>query len=255
MSTARFRRYALAGNYTVQGWVEPRVLWLVGALAQRQRELGVRGSTVEIGVHHGRLFIGLSLTATTGEPLIAIDLFADQLHNVDGSGKGDEAAFRRNLSLHGVNPSAVTIVGADSTTLGGEDVCSLGGVSARLFSVDGGHTAEIVEHDMHTAFDSLTAGGIIIADDVFNASWPGAIEGTLHFLDEQPGCVPFAIGFNKVLFTDGYHADEYRRVVQRVAIHRQWELKSTKLRGHSVDFVSAKLNMRVRLMAKHLLRR
>ena len=58
----------------------------------------------------------------------------------------------------------------------------LAGGAIRFFSVDGGHTDEIVFSDMKLAEATLADGGIVIADDVFNEQWPGVAVGTLRYL-------------------------------------------------------------------------
>ena len=78
-----------------------------------------------------------------------------------------------------------------------------------MFSVDGGHTAVIVESDMRLAAACLCEGGIIIADDVFNEQWPEVCVGTLKYL-EDADVVPFGIGFNKTLFAQRAYAAGYR---------------------------------------------
>lgn len=56
----------------------------------------------------------------------------------------------------------------DSTALDSEKLRELAGADIRLFSVDGGHTEAIDFSDMRLAEQTLTDGGIVIADDVFN---------------------------------------------------------------------------------------
>jgi hypothetical protein len=229
---------------------------LVVALSHAQREMGISGGVAEIGVHHGRFFLGLHLTRETGERSVAIDLFEQQLLNVDASGEGDETAFRKNLRRHAGGDVDVIIVRANSTTLDGARVTELADGPIRLFSVDGGHTAEIVEHDMHTAADSLTPGGIIVGDDVYNFGWPGAIEGTLKFLDAKKDVVPFAIGFNKVLFADRDFSEKYRVAVTAAARARLWGSKTSLMHSEPVVVVwSAPPRLRARLVAKRALRR
>ncbi len=240
----------------VEGWIEPEILILMSALAAKQREQGVRGGVAEIGVHHGRFFIGLHLLRRPDERSVAIDLFEDQAHNIDRSGMGDEATFRDNLRRFADGDSSVAVVSADSTTLGGADIQGFAGGLVRMFSVDGGHTPEIVEHDMNTAADSLVEGGIAIGDDVFNSQWPGAVEGTLAFLDSNDRLVPFAVGYNKVLFTHPSFADSYRQTVMDVAQRHLWNRKLSSLRGHSVAIVwRASPKVKGKRLAKRVLKR
>ncbi len=247
------RDYITVGNHAVKGWIEPNILRVMRALSQQQEQLGVQGSVVEIGVHHGRFFIGLLLT-NADERSLAIDLFDQQDLNVDASGKGDRDIFLRNVKRWAKDAKEVDILAGDSTTLSGTDVTDRVG-PVRLFSVDGGHTAQIVEHDMTVAAGSLAPGGIIIGDDVFHPSWPGAAEGTLAFLDKTPGIVPFAICFNKVLFSDVEHAEAYRGIVLELADHRLWPAKETEMRGHAVAYTTSRIQERARTVAKKLLGR
>jgi hypothetical protein len=198
----------------------------------------------------------LHLLRQQGETSVAIDLFEDQSQNLDRSGLGDEGVFRENLEKYAGGDAAVTVVQADSTTLTGAKVRDLAAGPVRLFSVDGGHTAEIVEHDMRTASESLVDGGIVIGDDVFNAQWPGAVEGTLAYLDSNQDVVPFAIGFNKVLFCAPAFADAYRAVVLKTARRRLWNGKESVFRGHPVAIIwPATAKARGRRLAKRVLRR
>ena len=246
-------RYLRIGHRFVEGWVEPGALRLVAGLAEAQRRLGVRGGVAEIGVHHGRFFLALHLTRGPGEASIAVDLFDEQEHNVDKSGRGDLSAFRANLHRHAADPQA-TIIAADSSTLDGEALIEHADGRIRMFSVDGGHFAELVEHDMATARDSLAPGGIIIGDDVFNFQWPGAAEGTLAFLSRCDDVVPFAIGFNKVFFTHRDYANRYREAVEAAAPRQLWACKSSVMHGEKVAVVwTAPPRLLVRLLTKRLL--
>jgi hypothetical protein len=232
-----YGRYAFYGHRRVSGWLQPQVLKVVRALATRQESAGIEGNIAEIGVHHGRLFIGLHLARRSGEHSVAIDLFDDQDRNVDRSGSGNRIAFSRNLDVYGSDGNDVVVVSEDSCRLTGTRVKELAGGGIRLFSVDGGHSAEIVAHDMETAADSLVDGGIVIADDVFNQAWPGVQEGTYRFLTTHDRLVPFAIGFNKTLFTTRESADTYLEAIDRLARHHRWNRKSSVMHSSPVVVV------------------
>jgi hypothetical protein len=217
-----FERYRAIGRRRVQGWVETPTFDVLRALRDEQDRAGVEGAVAEIGVHHGKLFIALQLLAPPGTPAVAIDVFDDQNLNVDRSGRGDLQRFEATVRRWG-DWSSVVVVQADSTQLTGAEVRDFAGQPIRWFSVDGGHTEEIVRTDMRSAEDSLAAGGIVIADDVFNAEWPDVSVGTMRFLDGGGSLVPFAIGFNKTYFTHKHHAATYRDAIRRDYAHR-WRI-------------------------------
>jgi hypothetical protein len=230
-----FERYRSLGHRTVKGWVELQTLDVLRTLSEAQDGAGVEGAVAEIGVHHGKLFIALQLLNRPGAPAVAIDVFDEQALNVDGSGRGDRERFEANVRRWS-DWSSVVVKQGDSTNLTGQDVRDLTGGAVRLFSVDGGHTEEIVLADMRTAEQAMAPGGIVVADDVFNAEWPSVSVGTLRYLNFGGSLVPFAIGFNKVYFTDPDHASAYRDVLRRTYGNR-WRIsqKTTVFHGSDVE--------------------
>jgi hypothetical protein len=195
-------RYAKHGQRRVEGWLLSGAIELVMELAAFQRERGVKGPACEIGVHHGRLFILLHLLALP-ERALGIDLFELQSENVDQSGEGSRDALNRNLRRHGCDLSRVELLTENSLRLTPERIVELCGGRPRLFSVDGGHTAEITANDLALADRSVCDGGLVILDDYFNSSWPAVSEGACRFMSEGGRLHPVAIGANKFLFAKG----------------------------------------------------
>jgi hypothetical protein len=208
-----FGLYRAAGHRFVEGWLAPEVLDIVRTLDSVQHRSGIPGGVAEIGVHHGKFFIGLQLLLRGDQNALAIDVFGDQYLNIDGSGEGDREKFLANTQRWASTTTPV-VHQADSTTLDSAAIKELVGSSVRLFSVDGGHTEEIVFSDMALAEASLTPGGVVIADDVFNERWPGAAVGTLRYLADG-GLAPFAIGFNKVFFTQPEYVELFQQAIER----------------------------------------
>lgn len=231
---SRLSNYRRFGIRSVQGWLEPDVLDVLEILLIGEPE---KGGIAEIGVHHGKLFIGLQLLSPGG-PAVAMDLFDDQDMNIDRSGEGDRARFVRNVQRWG-DPSTLVIHQGDSTELSEDDLRGYLPDGARLFSVDGGHTKEIVRSDMRLAEQVCTDRGIVIADDVFNGSWPGVVEGTLAYLSDNAALRPFAIGFNKVFFARADAAkDHYERLWARALPRRRWLVREQEFVGSPVVSVA-----------------
>jgi hypothetical protein len=235
---SNFSRYRAVGHRVVTGFLEPEVLLLLDVLNAAQRAKQVGGAVAEIGVHHGKLFIGLRLLQRAGEKSVAIDIFGDQELNIDGSGHGDLEKFVNNVNLWASMDDVVVHQG-DSTKLTPETLRDLAGGDIRIFSVDGGHTEEIVFSDMKLAEATLSDGGIVIADDVFNQQWPGVAVGTLRYLESGPKLAPFLIGFNKVFFTHPDYCALYRGEVE-AAVTAKLLLASASsvFAGHDVTYVA-----------------
>lgn len=255
---ASFELYRRLGHRTVrQGWAEPptlaRTLDVLRALSDAQADAGVEGGVAEIGVHRGRLFIGLQLLEPF-RPAVAIDVFGHQHLNLDDSGFGDLRRFEANVRRW-ADWSRVVVEQADSTSLTGADVRQRAEGRIRLFSIDGGHTADVVLRDLRTAEGSLADGGIVILDDVFNEAWPGVAVGTLQYLDRDGTLVPFAIGFNKTYLTNAAHTSAYRGALRRFKDRLRIAQKTAEFHGNEVDvLLPARLTPRTVMRRNRALR-
>jgi hypothetical protein len=210
--SAHFSAYAEHGMNQVEGWVPRFALELAQAIATVQEQLQMPGGACEIGVHHGRFFIGLMLLLQAEERALAIDLFEQQHLNLDGAGAGDLGKFLANLDRHGCDRSRAIVREVDSMALEPQSILDALGERPRLFSVDGGHTASVVEHDLFLAERTLAAGGAVFVSDYFNGAWPGVSEGVnRYFLSGASSLRPVAIGGNKLVFAANAVADRFRR--------------------------------------------
>lgn len=250
MSIDRYSIYQRFGRRLVGGWLAPEVFEVLAVLNEAQAAKGVEGSVAEIGVHHGKLMIALDLLRNDGETSVAVDLFDDQEHNVDKSGKGDLAAFQKNMRRWS-NLDSLAVHSGDSTKLETQILSSLANGEIRLFSIDGGHDEPVVVSDLHLAETVLSPGGVIIADDVFHQEWPGVMTGLIRYLNEDPKLVPFAIGFNKVFLTHPEFTEHYQRAVDAAFSGRYLtSVKTSQFFGNQVSIVA-----RVRRTPRLILRR
>jgi len=221
-------RYLSGGMHRVQGWLLPEAAILISQLADVQT---VKGAVGEIGVHHGKLFLLLELCRYAGEGAVAIDLFDMQDQNIDGSGRGNVKKFRRNLAKFAARPDDVVVHSADSTKLDTESLLGLAGVPFRLFSVDGGHTAEITVSDLQLVASALAPGGLLILDDYFNVEWPGVSEGVNRYLTSGGTLVPIGSGHGKTFFTTEGSAEMYRQEMRRIAQQNNWRSIDQRFHG------------------------
>src|SRR5882757_5016230 len=139
----------------VHGWLLPQAARCIVCLDDAQRRNGVRGSVAEIGVHHGKLFILLCLLRNEGEIAVGYDLFDQQDQNVDRSGKGSLEVLRDHLRHMNLGTSHVKLITANSLELTGARVVRDSESPVRLFSIDGGHTADITRNDLSIAAEAI----------------------------------------------------------------------------------------------------
>lgn len=229
---SRTENYIRSGKFYVDGWLRNEAAWIIAALAERQRSIGIAGGVAEIGVHHGKLFILLYLLSQAPEKAVAIDLFEDQHLNVDKSGSGDLAKFRRNLDRYADSTRLVLHQG-NSLDLSGPILMRLAEGPLRFVSIDGGHTADITAHDLATADAAIAEGGIIVVDDVFNEQWPGVGDGVRRYCEHASNVVPFAIGANKTYFCRPSHRNIYHDAAAAAAS----TVTATEFLGRPVAFL------------------
>lgn len=191
-------QYARSGHNKVRGWLATQDALVITKLAKAQT---IDGGACEIGVHHGRLFILLHLL-TTG-PSVAIDLFDSQDENTDGSGHGSLTALRANLTKFGES-ERLQVIARNSLQVSSTDIKETAQGCIRIFSVDGGHTAECTYNDLMLARNSTRTGSLVILDDYFNRFWPAVSEGAAEFMKTHPLALqPVYIGMNKFIFSVG----------------------------------------------------
>lgn len=181
----------------VIGWLSPEAALLMQRIAAADPGPGV----LEFGVFKGKL---LALAAALFEgPVVGVDAMWNGLNNPL---TGHDLETVKDLVLaniagvsNGVNAELVI---SDTTSLGCADLARYSPDGYGFISVDAGHDADPVFHDMSLAASLLRPGGVIFADDVFNSACPGVAEGFFRFMAQDGRLKVFATGYNKTLLTD-----------------------------------------------------
>jgi hypothetical protein len=206
-------KYARTGHKTVRGWLHTADALVITKLAMAQK---IDGGACEIGVHQGRLFLLLHLL--TRGASVAVDLFDSQAENTDQSGYGSMAALMENVRKFG-EPERVRTIQRNSLHVSAKDILEASNGPVRIFSVDGGHTAECTYNDLRLAMECTRDGSLVILDDYFNSAWPAVSEGTVAFMRDNPDRLrPIYIGHNKFIFARG-DAAELLSLVQGTSSH------------------------------------
>jgi hypothetical protein len=186
----------------VEGWFFPIDALLFGIVDEIQKRERISGNLFEIGVHHGKTALFLTRMRAAGELVGVCDVFDQQALNRDRSGEGNLSIFLRHLG-----GESIRIFQKLSSELTTEETTT----QCRFVHIDGGHRAEDVISDLHTADRALLRDGVVAVDDVFNPNWPGVSEGFYAFMRDSRAFVPIAIGGNKVLLARPEAAERYER--------------------------------------------
>lgn len=210
---------------SISGWLSPSTAFMSAGLAQIQADHGYRGNIAEIGVYHGKYLTGLSTTLRDGEKSIAIDVFDDQSKNADlvgydevgSSGIHDltQQAFLDNAKRYCPNAD-IAVIQRSSLEVSPADILEHDG-KVRFFSIDGGHTVDVLLNDLHLAVETLAPHGIISIDDILNPQWAGIITGTVRFFDGETDLRPIAFVPNKLLCAFEPFVDFYKKALLEIA--------------------------------------
>ncbi len=212
LSLETFQEYTTKNSKQVEGWVNEGIWEILEYIAQFQLEQEIKGNIMEIGVHHGKFFLGLNSLSRTDEYSVAIDVFKEQNLNIDNSGYGDREIFEDNLNKYAQNREKAMIIQGDSTIVSKSfnKIYELNQNLYRIISVDGGHTVEHAYEDTLFAERLICSGGIVIVDDYFNPFWPGVNEGINKYYNQRNTILkPVLIGFNKLILTTFSHQKQY----------------------------------------------
>lgn len=220
-SDSRWNAYLSHGMTRVDGWLHPFSAAFIASIADFQRQGGLEGSVGEIGVHHGKLFILLHTLSDPDKPSFVVDLFEDQHLNVDASGKGDYAQFRKNLARWTDAPDRIEIFKGSSLELDPAAVVAACG-RARLMSVDGGHTEECTRNDLEIGEAVSQPYGVVVIDDYFNEYFPEVSVGVHTYL-AQGRFRPFAITPGKLYLAHPQFVAGYRKWLKE-----RWALRYEK---------------------------
>jgi hypothetical protein len=193
---------------TIPGWLHAEAALLTGHLVGAQRRLELKGPTLEIGVFQGKYLCVLYRLSEPGETVLGVDLFIGA-----PIARLAAARVRSNIANACGDAGRLKILVADSLELTSDRLAREAGAARfRFISIDGGHTRELVLHDLEVAYPLLAEGGIMALDDAFNHSTPGVTEGIAEFfLRDKPKLAPFAVCYNKLFVTTPDFHSRYLR--------------------------------------------
>ncbi len=197
----------VAGDYRkVEGWLLWEAILLTSVIGEIQQSLGIKGNIGEIGLWQGKFFVLLANMTGPDETCLAIDSFS----HGPGS-RVAEKAFLHNVHTYTDCYPRMTFIREDSKAVSEEKMASAAGTGFKLFSVDGGHTAEDVFSDLKLVAPHMVDGGVLIADDVFNHTQPEVMDGFVQFFQSANvhDLRPFALAGNKVFLSHRRFAGQY----------------------------------------------
>ncbi len=238
MDERAIRKYARKGRNTIEGWFARVDAEIYRCILLLQGNVGLSGSLAEIGVHHGKSFMMLCFSLEESEKAVCIDLFSQQALNIDRSGCGDRSIFEENLKKFKINTENIKIIESSSADVSASAIVALAG-PIRFFSIDGGHSTDIVVNDLSIAEGCIADHGIIALDDFHRPDWPEVSVGFTKWYEKyRTKVVPFLIGFNKLYLCTGQYIGIYKKSIYIDPFLCHFIDKTAMLLGEKVPVLS-----------------
>lgn len=222
-----FASFLVARVRPIPGWLHDEAALLSAHLVRAQRQMGIAGPTLEIGVYEGKYLSVLYELSQPGERVVGVDLFVGALVKQPAANR-----VRSHIAAACGENARLKVVIEDSLKLTSARLAhEIGSPGARFISIDGGHTRELVLHDLEAACPLLQPGGILALDDAFNHSTPGVIEAIAeYFLTRSPRLAPFALCYNKMFVTTPEYHARYLRHAEGFLEEADWLPTSARTR-------------------------
>ncbi len=187
----------------IEGWMSDEAADLTRRLFEWQRGMRAVTGVLELGVFKGKyLSLLASLAQGTGAPVVGVDAFTSRIGEQIPPADQDYARNAAVATIMAMAPRSAppTLLIAFTADIGAaalQELCP-GGYS--FISVDAGHLASDVAHDLALVETLLGERTIIAADDAFNAQTPGVMEALCRHFIGNPGTAlaPFAWAGNKL---------------------------------------------------------
>ena len=183
----------------LHGWLHDEAVVLTQILLDSQKQLGLSGVILEIGVWKGKYFSAL-LMLQNGRTVYGYDIWLNE--NLSEVKAGiNKVGSKNSFELFRINSRDLTSK---------SERPELREKSIDFISVDGDHSFEGSMSDLWLASNLISPGGVLALDDFLNSSCLGTTESAIAFLQESD-FEPICYITNKLFVTTKGWSEIYRQ--------------------------------------------
>jgi len=169
-------------------------------------EINQSGGVAEIGLYHGKFFMMMNAIVEENFFSYAVDINQE---NVNDS----IIKIKSNLTMYDAHLGKNTIF-IDSNKYREillEKIIN----KIKFFSINGYKSTHDTFEDLIIASAAIDDHGVIILNDIGNASYLCVMEGLIQFLEKNLDIKPFCNGLNKIFLCKSLQYDQYYELVNR----------------------------------------
>ena len=187
----------------IEGWMSDEAADLTRRLLHWQRTMQAVTGVLELGVFKGKyLSLLASLAQGTGVPVVGVDAFTSRVGEQIMPDDRDYARDAAVATIMAMAPGSAppTLLVSFTADVGADALRELCPAGYSFISIDAGHLATDMAHDLALVEALVGEWTIVAADDAFNAQTPGVMEGLCRYFIGKPGTAlaPFAWAGNKL---------------------------------------------------------
>lgn len=192
--------YLEKDSQAIDGWLHTVAKFIIPIINSAQRDIGLKGDILEIGVWHGLSLLMFDYLSEPGELVEGYDLVL-------------QPTLKSNVAKFG--SPRIALHQADSTRLTIQGLSEKRANEIRLFHIDGYHTFDVAYNDLRLSVNATASKGVVILDDFFSPTVPGVTEAlySLIYQKENNDFLPFALGGGKLYLCHEKMIDLYRSVL------------------------------------------
>lgn len=182
------------------GWLYQQAAAMIAFILDCQKNSGLRGNLMEIGVFHGRCATLLGLYGEPNETFVLCDIvYPEGIKEKIQNSTSAKCTFLEKQSFH-IN------VGSDLPSQQER---------FRFVHLDGNHSGTDITHELRLADALLDPNGIICVDDFFNPLYPQITDAVLHYLRQNPySLTMFLMGYGKAFLGRPTRVYPYMRIIE-----------------------------------------
>jgi hypothetical protein len=211
----------------IEGWLNFTTAVVTVEILNNQYQCGVKGGVLEFGVHRGCYFSLLRGGCEDSEKVVGVDAFFERLGVplIEKWRNHAKDIIKNNVSMIWGDAINVELLAGLTTQVSKDELKGFSPNGYRFISIDAGHDADSVFHDLCLSESLLSEQGVIAVDDFFNPLTPGVSEGFFCWMLNAGGSQKFSVAAycgNKAFVVRKKYHNHYFKFLKKLVLDDEY---------------------------------